>query len=551
MKRLILDIETNRSHNTIWIVVTKDVDTGEIVCHTDPSTLAPLVKEYDQIIGHNLIGFDAPVLRTVWNIGIKKSSAVDTLILSRLLNPQLEGGHSLKAWGRRLSNNKIDFDFEDFDNGLTQEMQDYCIQDVKLTRDLYLHLMGELDQWSDATQSILLEHDIAVLCRQQERNGFKLNVPAAISLRNELTDQMDYIEANVQSVFPPIVEERWSEKTGKQLKDKVTVFNLASRKQIADRLQTLGWKPSKHTEKGQPIVDEGTLENIEIPEAQMIAEYLMMQKRVGLIDSWLKHVDENTDRVHGAIITNGAVTGRMTHHSPNMGQIPSVNKPYGERIRSLWTVDRGHVLVGTDLSGIELRCLAHYMQDPEWQEELLNGDIHQKNADAAGITRPQAKTLIYATLYGAGAAKIGSIVGGGAREGQEVLSRFYANTPALSRLMEKVKKVASKGYVPGLDGRRIIVRSEHAALNSLLQGCGAIIAKQWCIEAHKQFKRLCVPVRQVAFVHDEIQIETEEKYGEQVAQIMCESASQAGITLGFRCPVDAESKIGKNWFDTH
>ena len=551
MKRLILDIETNRSHNTIWIVVTKDVDTGEIVCHTDPSTLAPLVKEYDQIIGHNLIGFDAPVLRTVWNIGIKKSSAVDTLILSRLLNPQLEGGHSLKAWGRRLSNNKIDFDFEDFDNGLTQEMQDYCIQDVKLTRDLYLHLMGELDQWSDATQSILLEHDIAVLCRQQERNGFKLNVPAAISLRNELTDQMDYIEANVQSVFPPIVEERWSEKTGKQLKDKVTVFNLASRKQIADRLQTLGWKPSKHTEKGQPIVDEGTLENIEIPEAQMIAEYLMMQKRVGLIDSWLKHVDENTDRVHGAIITNGAVTGRMTHHSPNMGQIPSVNKPYGERIRSLWTVDRGHVLVGTDLSGIELRCLAHYMQDPEWQEELLNGDIHQKNADAAGITRPQAKTLIYATLYGAGPAKIGSIVGGGARQGQEVLSRFYANTPALSRLMEKVKKVASKGYVPGLDGRRIIVRSEHAALNSLLQGCGAIIAKQWCIEAHQQFRRFRLPVRQVAFVHDEIQIETEEKYGEQVAQIMCESASQAGITLGFRCPVDAESKIGKNWFDTH
>ena len=551
MKRLILDIETNRSHNTIWIVVTKDVDTGEIVCHTDPSTLAPLVKEYDQIIGHNLIGFDAPVLRTVWNIGIKKSSAVDTLILSRLLNPQLEGGHSLKAWGRRLSNNKIDFDFEDFDNGLTQEMQDYCIQDVKLTRDLYLHLMGELDQWSDATQSILLEHDIAVLCRQQERNGFKLNVPAAISLRNELTDQMDYIEANVQSVFPPIVEERWSEKTGKQLKDKVTVFNLASRKQIADRLQTLGWKPSKHTEKGQPIVDEGTLENIEIPEAQMIAEYLMMQKRVGLIDSWLKHVDENTDRVHGAIITNGAVTGRMTHHSPNMGQIPSVNKPYGERIRSLWTVDRGHVLVGTDLSGIELRCLAHYMQDPEWQEELLNGDIHQKNADAAGITRPQAKTLIYATLYGAGAAKIGSIVGGGAREGQEVLSRFYANTPALSRLMEKVKKVASKGYVPGLDGRRIIVRSEHAALNSLLQGCGAIIAKQWCIEAHKQFRRFRLPVRQVAFVHDEIQIETSERDAQDVAMWMTTSATHAGKVLGFRCPVDAESKIGNNWFDTH
>jgi len=131
------------------------------------------------------------------------------------------------------------------------------------------------------------------------------------------------------------------------------------------------------------------------------------------------------------------------------------------------------------------------------------------------------------------------------------LHRFYSNTPKLRQLMEKVQKVASKGYVPGLDGRRILVRSDHAALNSLLQGCGAIIAKQWAIEAHKTFKRRQIPVQQVAFVHDEIQIETAERYGEDVAQIMCDAASQAGITLGFRCPVDAESKIGRNWFDTH
>jgi len=209
------------------------------------------------------------------------------------------------------------------------------------------------------------------------------------------------------------------------------------------------------------------------------------------------------------------------------------------------------VLVGTDLAGIELRCLAHYMQDDEWTEELLNGDIHQKNADAAGITRPQAKTLIYATLYGAGPRKVGSIVGGGAKEGNEILFRFYRNTPKLQQLMEKVAKVAAKKYVPGLDGRRILVRYDHAALNSLLQGCGAIIAKQWCIEAHKVFRQRQIPVKQVAFVHDEIQIETAEKHGEEVAQIMCDAASQAGITLGFRCPVDAESKIGQNWFDTH
>jgi DNA polymerase-1 len=550
MKRLILDIETNSSHSQVWIVVTQDVDTGEIECHTEASTLAPLVKEYDQIIGHNIIGFDAPVLRKLWHIGIKKSQAVDTLILSRLLNPQLEGGHSLKAWGTRLSNDKIEFNFEDFDNGLTEEMRLYCIQDVKLTRDLYMHLMEQFGEWRDASQSILLEHNIAVICRQQETNGFKLDIPAAISLRNELTDKMDYIEANVQSVFPPIVEERWSEKTGKQLKDKVTVFNLASRKQIADRLMGLGWKPSKHTEKGQPIVDETTLENIKIPEAQMIAEYLMMQKRVGLIDSWLKFVQPD-DRVHGAVITNGAVTGRMTHHSPNMGQIPSVSKPYGDRCRQLWTVDDGSVLVGTDLSGIELRCLAHYMNDKAWTEELLNGDIHQKNAKAAGIDRPTAKTMVYALLYGCGIGKLSSILDTSKRQAQITLDNFYRNTPKLKQLMEKVQKVAAQGYVPGLDGRRIVVRSEHAALNTLLQGCGAIIAKQWCIEAHTVFKAKRIPVKQVAFVHDEIQIETEEKYGEDVAAIMVQSAAKAGTTLGFRCPVDAESKIGKNWFDTH
>jgi len=544
----VLDIETNTTHSTIWVCVTEDVETGEVLCHTEPQSLASLLKSYDKIIGHNLIGFDAPVLNRLWNVGIKRSQVEDTLIMSRLLNPVIEGGHSLRAWGKRFGDEKIDF--TDYDGGYSEEMVEYCKQDVALTVRLYKYLSENLNKWKDPSLSLQIEHEVAIECAKQERHGFKLDRIEAEVLRATLADRMGVIEDEMQKVFEPIVEERWSEKTGKQLKDKVTVFNPGSRKQIADRLQGLGWKPTKHTEKGQPIVDESTLEGLDIPEAQLIAEYLMIQKRVGLIDSWLKNVDDD-DRVHGAIITNGAVTGRMTHHSPNLGQVPSVTKPYGVECRKLWTVDASNVLVGTDLSGIELRCLAHYMQDDEWTEELLNGDIHQKNADAAGITRPQAKTLIYATLYGAGPAKIGSIVGGGAKEGQQILRRFYANTPALSRLMEKVQKLAAKGYVPGLDGRRILVRSEHAALNSLLQGCGAIIAKQWCIEAHKTFRKRQVPVQQVAFVHDEIQIETANRYGEDVASIMVDSAKQAGINLGFRCPVDAESKIGNNWYETH
>jgi DNA polymerase I-like protein with 3'-5' exonuclease and polymerase domains len=549
MNVLVLDIETNMAHDTIWCCAYHSNWFFPSKIHVEtPESIAGLksaIKGADVIVGHNIIGFDGPLLSRLWGVQIPISKVRDTLVMSRLWNPQLEGGHSLRAWGERLGDFKDDF--TDFDGGLTQEMIEYCKQDVHVTTLLYDKLSKELSSFGG---SVHLEHRVAWLMKKQEDNGFKLDVPQAVTLLAQLKDRMSVITDEMQAVFPPIVEERWSEKTGKQLKDRVTVFNVGSRKQIAERLQSIGVKFTKKTEKGSIIVDEGTLKSIDKPEAQLIAEYLMLQKRVGLLDSWIDNVKDD-GRVHGRVITNGAVTGRMTHHSPNMGQIPSVNSEYGSDCRKLWTVDDGNVLCGTDLSGIELRCLAHYMQDADWTEELLNGDIHQKNADAAGVTRPQAKTLIYATLYGAGPAKIGSIVGGGAREGSEVLQNFYRNTPALSRLMEKVKKVASKGYVPGLDGRRILVRSEHAALNSLLQGCGAIIAKQWCIEAHKEFKRQRLSVQQVAFVHDEIQIEAQRPHAETVASIMVASARKAGEVLGFRCPVDAEAKIGNNWFDTH
>ena len=545
MKVLVLDIETNLAHDTIWCCVTQWAGDKGSLLHTESDHLQAVIDQADVVTGHNIIGFDGPVLSRVWGIKIPLSKVRDTLVMSRLWNPQLEGGHSLRAWGERLGDFKDDFSA--FDDGLTQEMIDYCKQDVHVTSLLYKKLDKELKEFGD---SVELEHKIAFIMKRQEDNGFKLDVPQAVALLAQLKDRMSVITDEMQAVFPPIVEERWSEKTGKQLKDRVTVFNVGSRQQIAERLQSIGVTFTKKTEKGSIIVDETTLKSIDKPEAQLIAEYLMLQKRVGLLDSWIDSVKDD-GRVHGRVITNGAVTGRMTHQKPNMGQIPSVNSEYGAECRALWRVTDGNVLVGTDLSGIELRCLAHYMQDPEWQEELLNGDIHQKNADAAGITRPQAKTLIYATLYGAGPAKIGSIVGGGASEGNKVLQNFYRNTPALSRLMEKVKKVAAKGYVPGLDGRRILVRSEHAALNSLLQGCGAIIAKQWCIEAHKEFKRQRLSVQQVAFVHDEIQVEAQRPDAETVASIMVASARKAGKVLGFRCPVDAEAKIGNNWFDTH
>jgi DNA polymerase I-like protein with 3'-5' exonuclease and polymerase domains len=428
-------------------------------------------------------------------------------------------------------------------------MLEYCKRDVDVLERVHKHLVHEMgDGW---TQSIALEHEVAMHMARQERNGFKLNVRYATELLTGFKQRMFVIEVKLQEVFPPIVTERWSEKTGKRLKDHVEEFNVGSRQQIAKRLQSLGVKFTDTTEKGQIIVNEKVLEGIDLPEAKLINEYLMLQKRVGLVESWLDAADDE-GRVHGRVISNGAVTGRMTHQSPNMGQIPSVNSPFGKECRSCWTVDEGNVLVGTDLSGIELRCLAHYMQDDDYTKELLDGDIHTANQHAAGLeTRAQAKTFIYALLYGAGAAKIGSIAGGNARQGQELIDKFMGNTPKLQQLLLKVQRIASKGYVPALDGRKIRIRSEHAALNSLLQSCGAIIAKQWCVEAHKMLRRAKVPVKQVAFVHDEIQLEVPKKYGEIVADIMTRASIKAGDVLGFRVPAESESKIGTTWFDTH
>jgi len=541
-----LDIETTLDHSTIWCAVTKVKN--DIQVHTTASTLQKVLNDAEKIVGHNLIGFDVGVLDRVWNVRISRDHVVDTLYLSRLYNPSQEGGHSLRNWGTILGGTgKIAF--EDFDAGFTEEMVEYCIADVELTERVHKWLELQLDKEGFSQQSIDLEHRVGWITTEQERNGFKLDVPYAEKLMMDLMFEMNNIEAELQAIFPPIVEERWSEKTGKQLKDKVTVFNPGSRKQIAERLQGLGVKFDKKTEKGNIIVDEKVLEGIDRPEAKAVARYMMLQKRVAQIDSWLKAVKDD-GRVHGRVITNGAVTGRMTHQSPNMAQVPAVSAPFGTECRSCWTVDEGNVLVGIDASGLELRMLAHYMDDEDYTNEILNGDIHTANQRAAGLeTRPLAKTFIYAFLYGAGDAKIGAIVGGNSGTGRRLKERFLHNTPALEELRGRIDRQAQSGVLVGLDGRKLRVRSQHAALNTLLQGAGACVMKQAVV--HLADKLRNIPHKFVANVHDEWQIETPAHYADTVGRIGVRSIRIAGETLGLRCPLDGEYRVGNNWAETH
>ena len=547
MKRLAIDVETDGLDATkIWCAVTKDIDTNEVNTWKEATGLRQYINEQDLLIGHNIIGFDLPVLNRLWNLNTESNPLRDTLIMSRLLNPVLEKGHSLDSWGERLGLKKGDFN--DFGGGLSEDMVAYCIQDVEISHSLFTHLDAGLLDWG---KSVDLEHEVAVVVKKQEQNGFKLDVPKCmVMLANWQQTLMD-IEEELQQVFQPITTQRFSDKTGKQLKDKVEVFNPGSRKQIAERLMSLGWKPTKQTEKGSVIVDEKVLQTVRIPQAKPILRYLLLQKRVAQVKSWVENVSDR-GRVHCQVRTNGAITGRMTHSKPNLAQVPRVGSEYGEECRSVWIVDEGNVLLGADAAGLELRMLAHYMDDPVYTREILEGDIHTANMKAAGLTdRDQAKTFIYAFLYGAGSAKIGQIVAGGEREGKRLIDSFLKNTPALQKLRDKVSRLAEKGWLPGLDGRRLIVRSQHAALNTLLQGAGAVIMKQALIILNRKLIHANMDARFVANVHDEWQIETTEQDAETVGHFAVQSIRQAGIRLKLRCPLDGEFKVGLNWAATH
>ena len=547
--RVILDIETNSTHNKIWMCVTREIG-GDVTVWKEASELQKYLDSCDLIIMHNGICFDAPVLRKSWNITMKQNQMCDTLVLSRLLSPSLEGGHSLAAWGGRLGFPKGDF--SDWDAGYSAEMEAYCIQDTLVTEKLYLHLTTELTRNKFEERSIKLEHNVQAVIAKQEESGFKLNERDAIILLSTLQNKLVVLETELQNIFPTKTILRVSEKTGKPLKPIIEPFNPGSRKQIGERLQEKGWKPDKYTETGQPIVDEGTLEGLDFPEAKAIAEYLLLQKRIAQIQSWLKVVQPD-GRVRGKVITNGAVTGRMTHHSPNMAQVPSCGSPYGEDCRDLWIVEKGYKLVGIDASGLELRMLAHYMEDDAYIYEVTQGDIHTANQKAAGLeTRSQAKTFIYAFLYGAGAAKIGKVVGAGAREGQKLIDSFLENTPKLRALMEKVARISkSSGSLPGLDGRRLYIRSDHAALNTLLQGAGAIVMKQALVILDERLSKLGVDYKFVANVHDEWQIEVEEAYADMVGKLGVQAIEQAGRVLKMRCPLTGAYKVGNSWKETH
>ena len=546
MKVAIVDIETDSLQPTlIHCIVAKDLQTSQVLVwdHSNLDNFKHWAKTIDRFVMHNGISFDAPNLNRLLGTQIKLEQIIDTLVLSQLFNPIRDKGHSLQAWGERLGHYKMEH--EDFSQ-YSKSMLEYCKNDVELTYEVYNQLAKEGATFSN--KSIRMEHKVRAIVDKQEKNGFALDIRKAIGLLSRLSDEAQDLEAWSKVSFEPTVVEL-------KTKTKYIPFNIGSRQQIADRLMELGWKPKEFTEKsGQPKISEEILDKIKMEEAHKFSRYFLLQKRIAQIQSWINSYDDTTGRVHGRVLTLRTITGRMAHHSPNMAQIPAVRSPFGKECRACWTVDNPHThtLVGTDASGLELRCLAHLMDSKDYTNEILNGDVHTANMKMAGLTdRDQAKTFIYAFMYGAGAAKIGKIVGGNKDHGQKLMDRFLSNMPALKRVRNSVQKAAERGMIRGVDGRHLHIRSPHAALNTLIQGAGASICKDWLINMIQRISHKGIDARLVASIHDEYQFEVAKKDVNQFGIITKDAIKDTELKLKFRCPLDSTWKHGTTWAETH
>ena len=574
MTRLIFDIETNGLAPTkVWCIITKDIDTGVISSYVEGQwpTFNIAIAQAQEVIGHNIIGYDIPACEKLLGTDFSACKITDTLVMSRLADPQREA-HSLGHWGEKLGYPKGDYsDWTHY----THDMLLYCEQDVNVNEQVYKALLKELEDFKP--DSLELEHDVQRIIQKQIRNGWLLDSPKARDLVAELQEKSYELEEVVQQVFLPLptyikeivpklkkdgtysivglkfLGERWEEVGGPFSRIDWPVFNLASRQQIGRYLKHFGWKPKAFTETGHPIVSEDILKNVKgIPEAELIASYLLVGKRIAQVRSWLEAANEDTGRVHGYVNTNGAVTGRMTHSKPNLAQVPSSSSLYGPECRSCWIVPKGYKLVGIDASGLELRMLAHFMDDADYTNTILTGDIHTANQLAAGLrTRSEAKVFVYAYLYGAGDEKIGSIVGGGRAQGKKLKAQFLKATPALAKLKENVAQSAAKGYITGLDGRKVFIRSEHAALNSCLQSAGSLIMKQALIILDRYAILWGIDYKFVGNIHDEFQVEVREDQASKFGALAASCIEAAGIHFKLRCPLAGEFNVGNSWADTH
>ena len=538
---------------------------------TTPSDVLEKLENAPMLIGHNIQAYDIPAIQLIHPTWKPKGIIRDTLVMSRLQRVHSMMRHSLEAWGKHLKFAKGDFGKETDWQTYTPEMGTYCIQDV----DLNVRVARDLFKEDFSLQSIELEHEFSKLLDWQMKCGVPFDEETACALANELTDLESTKRLSITSGFPewdvPFLPKRDNSTRGYKkgvIYMKKKPFNVGSRQQVVEYLKMKhNWVPTDFTDKGNPQVSGDVLRKLPYDEAPTLAEYFDVKKLLGQVmtgkGSWLNNLKDG--RIYGFINHNGAVTGRCTHSGPNLAQVPAARAFKGSLCRSLFQAEKGYSMVGCDASGLELRNLAHYMAAFDmgsYANIICDGDIHTANQEAAGLgTRDEAKTFIYAHNYGAGDAKLGSIMDPLASEGRRrslgrtARTKFLTRIPALRQVISQVKQVgARRGFLYGLDGRKLHLRSEHKALNTLLQGAGAVIMKQAMVTQWKEAGLAGIPKEAaypVLHIHDEMQSIVRHEYVEQFKEIAVESIREAGRIFDYKCPLDGEAKHGNSWADTH
>lgn len=628
----IFDIETNgllHEADRVHVLAIRQVGSGTVGVYRGSDVengvrrMKHLADSGALLIGHNAIKFDHPMLTKLYpDIKIPIDSVRDTMVISRVLYPDLwdrdkklklrgvlagnlMNSHSLKAWGIRLGLHKGDYTggWESWN----QEMEDYCVQDTAVTEKLWT-VMTTSKLYPQDGRAIDIEHQVAIILARQERYGFLFDHAKAVSLYATLGKKREELRLKLHEVFPPWWHQGAIATPTRDVnyrknplqagtcagavwqKTTLVQFNPSSRAHIALKLkERYGWKPTQFTEGGEAQIDESILKGMVFPEARLLEEYFLIEKRIGQVaegdHGWLKKVGSD-GRMHGSVNPNGAVTCRMSHSHPNMGQVPASYSPYGKECRECFTVPPNRKLVGCDADALELRDLAGYMAKYDggaYIKTVLEGDkskgtdMHSVNARVIGLDpkalvigketgRDIAKRWFYAFIYGAGNEALGQIISGkssgvwrkqNTAEGKRTREKFMANLPALVKLISSVQASAKKrgGYIKGLDGRFIAVRSDHAALNTLLQSAGAIQMKWALAILDQQLQEKgyvpSIDYEFVANVHDEWQLECRPEIADDVGKTAASAIALAGTALGFRCPLAGNYVVGNNWAETH
>jgi DNA polymerase I-like protein with 3'-5' exonuclease and polymerase domains len=556
---IVLDAEWPTDRDGIWMVGTLDTNTNTYTQHENAGGLREYLRYYEAepICGHRIVYADLPRLRDHWGIDISDRELIDTYTLSTLFKPGVMYDHSLAWYGETFQMPKLDFtDYDGPAEGQSREdwwrlMGIYMEQDVRLTLRVYEALCDRLQGAGFSQKCIVNELLIAKVVQEQIDNGFFFDIDNATQLYVRLTAKHNALRSELQEEFPPITVQRFSDKTGKELKPKVTEFNPGSRQQIADRLIARGVKLTQTTPTGQYKISDEILEHIQHPSAKLILEYMMIEKRIGQLDQWIAYYNENTHRIHGKVNPLGTNTHRQSQSKPNLAQIPSCDKPYGRECRSLFTVPEECLLVGVDASALELRLFANLLRSQEYKEQVLQGDIHTYNMEAAGLhDRQQAKTFIYAFLYGAGDHKLASILNCTVEQARRVRANFTNNIPGFKEFKADFEKeVGATGKIKLLDGSVVWAEEPHKFLNYKLQGDGAVAMKQALLNYYPTMKKL--NGRLVVQAHDEWQIESPFHCVDIVGKAAVKSIEQVSEQFGMFVPLTGEYQVGRSWADTH